>query len=267
VSLAWHSHRTWSASFLAAALLISLPSAVRADALPGAPNGFTNRTAYGDVDLLRGFAPEEDGDCFPGGEVARGRCVLASIEAVWAPRNVPVSVEVRRTAAHGRLVFTSRLLDPRSANPCWQQRVLTRAEMANARRLAATIAEELSRWAAACPVILAFGTERTLAAFEDVRGDFLRALVAVRRERAPLLSDQTARTWSFLPSEIDQPALDAVAVACGGESAGPQLALDRTFAWRFDMSEPQPEDAILTTKPFGLCVHDQVRNFPGFRES
>lgn len=249
---------SWTIGILAAALVAGL---AHADVVNLPPEGFSSVEPLGGLELRRTYGPRPGRTCLPSETRPKG-CVLIAAAAEWAPPNLPLSVSLERRGDRLMVLMTSLLYDRKGRPACLSRHVLAPADAARPGQTWSRMKAEFYDWSRSCAVVGALGAEQARAAFDEIGPDMTRAHgVLLAAGRLPDTPDEIA-LGSFLPTMVSQPLLDAVALACEGPVGQARLEPDGAIAWRFDRNEAYGPDGA---RPFGLCVDDQIRYYPGYR--
>lgn len=246
---------------VAAVLSVLCPAVAMADVVFAPAEGFTNVEPLGRLTMSRAYGPKPGKACVADGAGSAG-CRLLAASAEWSPPDLPITVELERRGEDLALLLSTRLQEPRGRPACWSRRVLTRTEASSAERTWAAMEASLEAWSRDCLVARELGAQEVQAAFAAVRSDFGRAHGVLRRVGGLPDAPAEMSVGTFLPSKVSQPLLDAVAVACGGPTGQARVEADGGITWSFDRSVAYGADG---SKPFGVCVDDQIRYYPGYR--
>jgi hypothetical protein len=246
---------------LAAGLAALYAGAAAADVVIAPAEGFTNVEPLGRLTLSRAYGPKPGKTCVADGAGAAG-CRLVAAAAEWSPADVPVTVELERRGDGLALLLSTRLQDPRARAACWSRRELSTTEASRPERTWAAIEAGLDAWSRDCAVVRTLGAETVGLAFREARADFVRAHAVLRGVRGLPDTPAEMSVGSFFPPKVSQALLDAVAVACGGPPGQARLEADGAIAWDFDRNAVYGADGA---RPFGVCVDDQIRYYPGYR--
>lgn len=242
-------------------LLALHPDTAAADVVIGPAEGFTNVEPLGQLTLSRAYGPKPGRSCVADGAGSAG-CRLIAAAAEWSPADLPVKVELERRGGGFALLLSTRLQDPKGRPACWSRRELSAAETSTPQRAWATMSASLEAWSLDCAVVRGLGAPGVTAGFAAVRRDFGRAHEVLRRVGGLPDTPGEMSVDTFLPSRVSQPLLDAVATACGGPPGQARLEADGGIAWDFDRTVAYGADG---SRPFGVCVDDQIRHYPGYR--
>ncbi|MDG2530739.1 hypothetical protein [Caulobacter endophyticus] len=252
--------KRWGAAV--AAMLLALPvGQAAADVVIAPAEGFTNVEPLGRLTMSRTYGPKPGRTCVADGAGWAG-CRLLGAAAEWSPPDLPVKVELERRGGGFALLLSVRLQDPKGRAVCWSRRELSRAETSSAARTWGAMEAGLDAWSRDCAAVRGLGVDTVRSAFADVRPDLDRAYPVLRRVTGLPSTPAEMSVDSFLPSKVSQPMLDAVSAACGGPPGQARLEADGRIAWDFDRTAAYGADGA---RPFGLCVDDQIRHYPGYQ--
>ncbi|MDR7115579.1 hypothetical protein [Caulobacter sp. BE254] len=252
-------------SFLVSASLAGTIAAgwtvvARADVVTSPPDGFAIAEPLGGLSLRRVYGSRPGRVCVFDRE-PKG-CSLQAVSAEWSPRNLPLAVTLERRNTGFVVQFSTLLRTPRGFPACYARQRLADSDASSAARVWASVQSRFETWSQACDVVRALGGDHARSDFLSTRSDMSRAYQVLRAARQLTPSEEGAGLDSFFPDRVTQPLLDAVAIACGGSPGSATLGPDDTIAWRFDQTVPYGPDG---SRPFGVCVDDQIKYFPGYR--
>lgn len=185
-----------------------------------------------------------------------------AVSAEWSPRNLPLAVTLERRSTGFVVQFSTLLRNPKGFPACYARQPLAGRDASSAARVWASVRSRFEAWSQACDVVRVLGDDRARSDFLSTRSDMSRAYQVLRAARQLAPSEEGAGLDSFFPDRVTQPLLDAVAIACGGSPGSATLGPDDTITWRFDQTVPYGPDG---SRPFGVCVDDQIKYFPGYR--
>jgi hypothetical protein len=233
---------------------------VQADILVSPPNGFTAVEELGVLSLNRTYGARPGEACVHD-ETPKG-CRILAIAAEWSPSDVPIMVSVERSSRGYAFLLSTRLRDRKGFPVCFFRRSLGSATTSTAARMWAGLTSDFDTWTKGCDVVRELGVDRTRMAFVSIQSDMERAYKALKAAPQLPISEEDASLDSFFPAKVTQPLLNAVAIACDGAPGFPKLESDGAIAWRFDQSIAYGADG---SRPFGVCVDEQIRYFPGYQ--
>ncbi|MES2421313.1 MAG: hypothetical protein V4595_08435 [Pseudomonadota bacterium] len=199
---------------IATLVALCLSTSATADVVTGPSQGYIESVEFGEASFLTTYRT-------PNGipyQRGLGRDAGITRHAVsWAPNALPVYVETGRDARGGYLLMSTLLADADGRSACWTVMAVTERGAA----LRARLDRELARWAGGCLSVHTVGIERVIARWKaaqrDINGGLTR-LSAVGRTRYLVdMADSEGRILglpSFLPQQIDQSVLDAIADRC-----------------------------------------------------
>ncbi|KSB87999.1 hypothetical protein AS593_19000 [Caulobacter vibrioides] len=251
-----------SVGIVVATVLLALQATTAAADVVIAPaEGFTNVEPLGQLTMSRTYGPRQGKTCVADGAGSAG-CRLVAAAAEWSPPDLPVTVELERRGGGFALLLSTLYQDPKGRPACWVRRELAPEETSSSERTWAATKAAFDAWSRDCEAVRGLGADRLRAAIAAAQPDFGRAYKVLRGVRGLPDTPGEMSVGSFLPSQVSQPLLDAVAAACGGPPGQARLGSDGKIAWDFDRTIAYGADG---SRPFGVCVDDQIRHYPGYQ--
>ena len=243
-------------------LLLCLPAVAMADVVTGLPQGYVDEVPFGEAAFGTTYRTPN------GVPYSRDLGLNAGATrhaAGWKPGDLPIYVETGRDA-HGSYVFLSTLLaDPDGRPACWTELVVAERGAA----LRARLGREVDHWATGCAAVRTIGVDVVLTRWAAVSLDMGQALARLARvERTRYLAtsaEQGARMFglpSFLPQQVKQLVLDALADQCGLPHDHLRKQGD-VVTFRLLVTGEHENDA---DGRVNLCILRQVGSFPSFRQ-
>lgn len=237
---------------------------IAADVVVSPPHGYTDTVEIGEA-LFDTLYQTPNGipyrrDLGPNAGIAR--------HAVsWAPIELPVYVETGRDARGGYLLLSTLLADPDGRSACWTEVVVTERGAA----LGARLDREVRRWAGNCSAVRTLGARRVVAQWLATRRDIGRALARLTAvgpiRYIKVSAESDGRMFglpSFLPHEIDQPVLEAIADQCGLPRASLRRQAGGIISFRLLVTGAQESSADGRVNG---CVIRAISNLPGYRKA